>query len=422
MVVRSPLRLLVALAALAVIVEVVATVGWWRWRVVAEVLRADAATGAEMLAEDPLLALPSAVKWSRRLSASDLRGADLQAARAAFERIGALQRRWLPTDPEGPKNEARATFLSGDLDGGVELLEAALRRDPTSAYLHRLAALMLRRAGRIEESLEHLAEARAIWPDLVHPAVELTPEDQERVALDGLRRGVELYPRDRVTGLLALAKRLDANGDEEGAVAALEPVAGKPDVELWLAERELRRGLPEIALERAGRFGASPLYPSLIRVRALSVVARARDMLGDPEGALAAATAAVELKSGSADPYLALASIAERRGEQRAALEHLRRARGVEPTNVDLLLRLARVAGEVGERAEVRATLERAVELVPDRPDVAARLVDHLLSSGQLIDATLKLSRFLERFPSDPRLLRQAERLRVEVGRAERSG
>ncbi len=156
---------MVVLAVLAAAVEAVAVVGWLRWRAVGETARADPSTAARLLEEGGGLGLPSAVSWSRRLTASDLRGADPDEALAAFREVGSRQRTWMPTDPEGFKNLARAAYLSGDLETAISELDQALARDPTSAYLHRLMALMLRRAGRSQECLDHLAEAAAIAPD-----------------------------------------------------------------------------------------------------------------------------------------------------------------------------------------------------------------------------------------------------------------
>ncbi len=411
----KPVRLLLLLSIAALLIEGVSVLGWWRWSATAQVLTVDPEGGALRLATSRALGLPSAVAWSRRLTGADLQGAQSATVTAALEKVGQRQRRWMPTDPDGPKNEARAAVLSGDLEGALQLIQAALDRDPTSPYLNQVMAVLLRRAGRAGESLHYLSEARAIWPGYNQPAVELTPEEAEQVRLDSLQRRVAMYPRQSAETLLALAGELRRQGRKDEALEALEPVRKDPTVLLWLAEKDLADGDPQSALDRAGGIAASTLFPDLVRARALALVSRARDELGDAAGAAAAADEAVRLRPDSAAPYLALASMAQRRGDLDSALSYLRRGMGVDPTNIGLILGFAATAERTGNSSDARFALERAAELAPDRPDVAARLVDQLLRHGELMDATLRLSRFLERFPTDPKLIAQAEELRRRV-------
>ncbi len=413
--IAKPIRMLLLLSIAALLVEGVDALGWGRWMATAQVLRVDPEGGALRLATSRMLGLPSAVAWSRRLTGADLQGAQSATVIAALERVGRRQCRWMPTDPDGPKNLARAAVLSGDLEAALKLMQAALDRDPTSPYLNQVMAVLLRRAGRSEESLHYLSEARAISPGYNQPAVELTEEEAEQVRLDSLQRRVALYPRQSADALMALAGELRRQGRKDEALKVIEPVRREPSVVLWLAENDLRDGDPQSALDRAGGIAASTLFPDLVRAQALALVARARDELGDADGAAAAAGEAVRLRPDSAAPYLALASMAQRRGDLDSALSYLRRGMGVDPTNVGLLLRFAATAERTGKSSDARFALERATELAPDRPDVAARLVDQLLRHGELMDATLRLSRFLERFPTDPKLIAQAERLRRRV-------
>ena len=413
--VAKPVRMLLLLSIAALLVEGVDALGWWQWMATTSVVRVDPEGGALRLATSRALGLPSAVAWSRRLSGSDLRGAQSATVTAALERVGRRQRRWMPTDSDGPKNQASAAVLSGDLEAAQQLMQAALDRDPTSPYLNQVMAILLRRAGRTEESLHYLSEARALVPGYNQPAVELTPEEVELVRLDSLHRRVALYPRQSADALIALAGELRRQGRKDEALQVLEPVRKDPTVLLWLAENDLADGDPQSALDRAGGIAASTLFPDLVRARALALVARARDELGDAAGAAAAADEAVRLRPDSAAPYLALASMARRRGDLDSALSYLRRGMGVDPTNVGLLLSFAATAERTGKSSDARFALQRATELAPDRPDVAARLVDQLMRHGELMDATLRLSRFLERFPTDPKLIAQAEQLRRRV-------
>lgn len=418
---RRPI-LPVVLVALALAVELVASLGWWAWRRVSGELEQVPEAGAARLAGSWLVALPPAVARSRRLQVSDLAGVEVATAAAALHRVGSLQRRWAPTDPDGFRNRARAALLREDLEAGLEGLEAAVRRDPTSPYLQRLLALVLRFEGRSEEFLDHMATAEAVAPGFRSPPVEMTPEDERWIRREALRRRIALYPSQRVNGLLALAAQVRKEDGEAAALEILSGVLGVPDVELALSEWDLAAGRPVEAASRAEAVAERVTLPFGLRVRAWSLVARCRDAAGDPEGAVTAANEALRLGPGSPAPYLALASLAERRQDWDTALEHLRRAWGIAPADVQVVLRFAAGADRAGSTADARLALKRAVQLAPDEPRVAALLVEHYLRWGDYMAATMELSRALDRFPTDSRLLALADRLRREVTGPARPG
>jgi Flp pilus assembly protein TadD len=406
---------LIVLIILAVLVEALGFVGWSRWHALSSMMAGAPDTAAQALASSSTLVLPSTVYWSRTLSGTLLAGASSETLSTALEELGRAQVRWFPTDPEGFKNLARAAYARGEPELAIEHLHDALRRDPTSPYLHRLLALLLRQAGRIEEFLDHLATAEGLAPGFSHPQIELTPEDQEWVKMEGIRRWVDLYPRRRVEGLLRLATALRGRGEEAAAAEVLAEVEDDPAVVLALAEWDLQDGDFADAAERVEAIAAGRTYPRSVRVRAWSLLARARDLGGDGDGGLAAAREAMRLDPSSPAPYLALGTIAERRGDYQTALEHLRRAWGVAPADVGLLLKVGRVAERAGRHGDAKLALERAVEVAPDRPEVAAVLVTYLLRTGAYMEAAMAVSRALDRFPTDPRLLQLAEQLRNEV-------
>jgi tetratricopeptide (TPR) repeat protein len=406
---------LIALLGLAASIEVLAGLGWWHVLSVQRTLRSSPDAGTRRLAEDALMAFPAAVHWSRHLSGSELLGADEDSIVGALDRLGKLQIRWFPTDPEGYKNAARHELLTGHGEAAMEALEEALTRDPTSPYLNRLTAVVLRSTGHPERFLDYMANAEALAPGFDKPGVELTPEDASWIRLEGLRRRVELYARQRVDALLNLARELRARGDEETALSTLGEVEAHPTIQLELSQWDMERGDLTSAAARAEEVATRTTLPKKHRVRAWSLLAQARDLDGDADGALAAAQEALRLDPGSAAPYVALAYIAERRQDHQAAFEHLRRARGIAPANVSLLVRLARAAERAGHVADARMALDRAVEVAPDRPDVAALKVEFALRHGDYMEAAMSLSRYLDRFPTDARLLRLAERLRREV-------
>jgi tetratricopeptide (TPR) repeat protein len=406
---------LITIVACAALVEFVGSLGWWQWRHLVGRTLASPEEGARALASSSLLALPPTVSWSRRLQPGDLVGAGAEALGSGLERLGHLQIRWFPSDPEGFKNLARAAYARDLQDVSVEQFEQALQRDPTSPYLHRIQALLARQSGRIEEFLDHLATAAGLAPGYQRPAIELTPEDEQWLRLEGARRWVEAYPRRRVEGLLRLARELRRAGDPEAARATLSEDEDDPLVLLELAHWDLLEEDFPSAMARVEGLVSFERYPRGVRVRAWSLLAQARDLDGDPDGALAAARQAMRLDSRSPGPYLALAAIAERRGEYETALEHLRRAWGVAPADVDLLLKVGRVAERAGRLGDAQLALERAVDLAPERPEVAATLVAYLLRNGAYMEAALAVSRALDRFPTDARLLELAGQLRSEV-------
>jgi len=418
---RRSLWLVVWIAA-ACAVEVAVATGGWQWRRLMAELESDPGLGASRLVSSRLLWLPSVVHSTRRLSGQELVGAEPELVAAALRRISSSQLRWFPVDPEGHKNRARVALLERDFGSAQAALERALELDPTSPYLHRLMALVMRQVGRSQAFLEHMARAAAIAPGYLRPTVELTPEDQDWIQLAGLKLRVDLYPGRRVDALIALASEHRRRGDRALAEATLGPVEPYPSVQLWLAEREMEDQRYEAAAARASAVAESMALPAKLRIRAWSMLAQARDLAGDAAGGLEAAEEAMRLGPDSPGPYLALGTIAENRGDLEGALQHFRRAWGISPTDVGLLLRVASVAERGGHPADARLALERAVEVAPERADVAAALVELHLRNHDYMEAAMQLSRQLDRFPTDTRLLQLAEHLRSEVTRGKPPG
>lgn len=409
-------RWLVVAAVLAVMVEIVDTLGWTAWMQTTRALALEPGEGAVRLATDPLLALPPAVERSRRLISRDLGMAARELVVPALARIGSLQMSWLPADPRGWLNRAREALLEDRVEQSAHLLDEALVRDPTSPYVRRLTALVLLHLGRLEEAMENLALAEGIAPGLASPQVELTEESAERVRLEGLRLRRSLYPRNPVETTLALARELRARGDDDAAMGELAAFRGHAEVELELARWAIEKKRYQEALELLDGPANRSSYPRSLRARAWSLVATARDLSGDPDGALAAARTALRLAPESPAPYVTLAELARARGDLEDAFEYLRRARGMNPSDTNLLLRLAAVAEEAGRTPDALAALERAAELDPGSVELAIRLIDLQLRSGDYAAAAMSLSAALDRFPTDPRLLLRAQRLRNELG------
>ncbi len=414
---RITRALLLGLALFALAVRGLALSGWWEWRSLERTAANDPGTAAARAASDLLAALPSAVAFLGRLPGPVFAGAPTAAAERAWTRIGELQRDWLPGDSEGFLDLARAAVLGQNADAATAMVTEAVRRDPTSPYLLRVAATLEMDAGRYEQALEHLADAEAVAPGYRHPPVEVVPGDEDWVRLEGLRRRAALYPRDRAGVLLALAQELRRRGLRAEAARALDPVRADPEVRIQRAHWALDDGRAGEAEAMAVPVAERSGLPAALRARAWSVVALARAAAGDVRGADEAAETAMALGPDSPAPYLALARLASNRGEPRRALELLRRAWGVAPTDLGVLLAVAHAAEAADQPHDARLALERAVEVAPDRADVAAVLVQYLLAHHEYMEAALRLSRALDRFPTDQRLLAQAARLERETTR-----
>ncbi|MFV2072567.1 MAG: tetratricopeptide repeat protein [Thermoanaerobaculales bacterium] len=414
--IRTGPRILVFLVAAVLVVETLDTVGWWRWNRARQLLAINPEAGAMRLISDPWLKTPGAVRRSRRLVSRDLGSASRETVINTLGSLGARQQRWLPADPIGYSNLARESLLEDQSETAIELIDQAIVRDPTSPHLRRLRALALMFVGRREEALRDLSLAEGISPGLRSPRVDLAPEDERAVRLEGLRLRRELYPRSRVNTAIALAGMLRSTGDEAGAQSVLVVFRGRPEVELELARWALDSGEYDKAEDLLTTVTSRSALPRPLRARAWSLMATARDLGGDSEGAQDAVRAAIRLAPGSIAPYIALADVSWRRGEPEQALFHLRRAWGMAPADVHLLARIATVAEAAGKRSDAILALERAVELAPNSPDLVARLIEVQLRAGDYTEAAMELSRALDRFSTDARLLNLADRLRREVG------
>ena len=85
---------------------------------------------------------------------------DLKAAQAAFRHVMAMD----PGYADGPVNVARAQLQEGDVDGGREMLERALKISPRLAKAHFFLGTALKTLGRYDEALDHLRVAAEQYP------------------------------------------------------------------------------------------------------------------------------------------------------------------------------------------------------------------------------------------------------------------
>jgi len=409
-------RTLVALSLAAVAATLVDLGGWISWSSASAQLAVSPERAAGRLARDRLLVLPSVIQRSRRLPVSELGSAPIDLAFAVLMRCGINQRRWMPAHPAGSTNLARGYLLAGDLEAAAAFVDAALLRDPTSAYLHRLRALVLMTRGEISSALEDLAVANALAPDQQEPELELTPENERAVGLRSLELRRDLYPRRQIQTGLALARELRREGDIEGAFAILMEYQDHPEVLLERAAWAVEAGDLQVAYLLLQNVTGQKATPRSLRARAWAMIAVIRDLEGDQDRALEAAFQAHYLDPNSPYVFVSLAGLAERRGDYDVALEHLRRAWGMSPSNVGLLVRIARVAEEAGKTPDAVLAMERAVELEPASPELALQLVSLQLRLKDFTSATVTLSEALDRNPTNPSLLAMADRLRRDIG------
>ncbi len=412
---RTRLWPLIAVAALAVMIEILGLLGSWAWDMTAKTLYRDADAGVAALVDSTLLKLPPAVLRSRRLIAADLEAGEQGRVVEALEVLARRQIRGMVAHPDGYLNLARAQLIRGRIFDGQADLAAAIKRDPTRPFAIRLLGLVTLFQGRFDKAMNLLAQAEAVAPGYRVPWIELTDEDQARLRLAGLDRRLEIYPRLRVMTLISIGQSLRAMGRPEEADLRLEQAAGDPRADLVRAQWALSAGDAPVAAGMALGLAQQRRLPKKIRAAAWSLLAQALEIQGDSKGALVACQRALRLAPESAAPHLALARIAQRRGDVEEAVGHFRRAWGMDPSNVSILLQFASAAETAGMKTDARMALERAVDLDPGNTGTVLRLVDFQLRTGALMEATMTLSRAMDLAPADPNLLRMAERLRREV-------
>jgi len=415
-VIRRSKRWLVILTAASAVVAAIDCLGWLGWRAVSRTLALNPEAGALRLTTDVSVALPSFIERSRRLSARDLGTASREVVIDALGRLGSRQISWFAANPVGHTNLAREALLRDQPADALDFLAQGLRRDPTSPYLHRLRGLVFAAYGNLDGALQDLAIAEAVAPGLRAPRVDLTPENDRWVRLEGLRLRRSYYPRQGTQIALVLARELRNGGDHVAAQEVVTEFRDHPEVRLELARWAIEAGDFPGALAILAEITDRRAYPRALRSRAWSQAAVARELAGDPDGALQAADAALELDPRSPAPYVTLAGLAQNRGDSETALAHLRKAWGMAPANIGLLLQIAAVAERADKPADALLALGRAAELQPESPQIVARLVALQLRNGRYTEAAVTLSGALNRFPTDPDLLRLAERLRRDVG------
>lgn len=401
---RSSLLLICAVVACFVI-EATSSVGRSAWVRTLETISENPSSGAERLRDEALLVLPTALSRAGAFPDTNLANAESEVVAAGLHRMGELQVLWLPTDPVGWLNLSRAAMIRSNRSATSRALERALALAPTSASIHRLAAVHALLSGDRASHIMHLIEANAIGQSERTPLTSLSPLEIERVRLEAQMRRVELYPLQRVQNQLRLAESLRRRGEKSAAAQVLSDAQPHPDLQLARARWDLEDGAYESALEQALDLTGRKVLPVRTRVQAWFVVAQVRKHMGDEPGALEAARETTRLDPRSPHPHLIFADIAEQSGDPEAALSHVRHAWGMSPTDTRVLLRLAKLSEETGNYRDAGLAWRRASELVPDDRSIALERIRFYIRRGDFREASALLAHATDRFPEDTRFV-----------------
>lgn len=146
-------------------------------------------------------------------------------AEAAAEKVAAPP---TPTTAAGGYLAALHAERLGDVSGAAEFLESALRRDPENTELMQRGFLFSLSEGDIRDATELARRLAERMPDAALPALTLAVEDFKRgdyEAAEARLRGLPESGLNRFFVPLALAWIKNAQGDTEGAIEALDPLA-----------------------------------------------------------------------------------------------------------------------------------------------------------------------------------------------------
>jgi hypothetical protein len=220
-------------------------------------------------------------------------------------------------------------------------------------------------------------------------------------------------PRRRADGDELIARALEADDEHLGLRAAWAETADIDD-----AERARRL----MALSEAADGNDEPWVAG----RAALEASRLRELVGDVDGALAAAAAAVEADPSVAEAGMRLARLQARRGDLaaalaagRAALERAGSGSLIEPAAEleaadTFTIFLADVARRVEGADAARALLRRALR-ARERPDALVPLVELDIESGALERAAEGLARLLVAVGQEPALQKHVELLAARL-------
>ncbi|RMH23522.1 MAG: tetratricopeptide repeat protein [Acidobacteria bacterium] len=295
----------------------------------------------------------------------------------------------------------RAYHVHGFPAAARACYHALLEVDPRAPRWPYLLALLELEAGDLEAAVSGLERARGLAPDDLPTLLRLGDAYLRLGRLDDARTAYEtaLARRpDAAAALCGLGRLAQRAGDVERAIERFEaclerqPEAGQ--VHANLAQLYRRLGKAQPARRHAAAYRPSPVRfadPLLAELRASSALAE-RDLLAADraflEGRLDDALAAYRRAAASRpeDPrgLLGVASVLERRGQTRAAMEHYRQALRVDGELALAHLNLGALHARLGEDAAARRHLEAAVRLDPSDADAQRMLAVVLERNGEI--------------------------------------
>jgi spermidine synthase len=255
----------------------------------------------------------------------------------------------------------------------------AIRLDPTQVEAHTQLAFTLRRMGRTDEAIAHLAQAIKTLPGeaLLHHALAecYTDTGQKEQAEKSYSRVAELLP-DSAAARKNFGVSLLFNGKPEEAISHLRKA-----LELKSDFRVARHYLAD-ALEKAGN---------------VDEASRIRDQLLEEEPGLGPALEPMESAA-----YTLAANLMDQRGQRARAIEVLRRGSASLPNDPDIANDLAwRLATSPDVRLrngdEAVALAERAVAVGRrEDPHVLDTLAAAYAEAGRFGEAVATATRALE--------------------------
>jgi tetratricopeptide (TPR) repeat protein len=234
------------------------------------------------------------------------------------------------------------------------------------AALYRMDALW--KTGQPQKGIEQLesvanAPSTPAWLSLV--AVDSRfAAGQRKEALTEADKAAARFDKDAQVKL-RLARILSARGEDGRAILLAQGCASEPQLEAQssdlLAGIYLRRGLPELAKDCAGRALAADAGD----VEAMLLAGRAALALGDAQGAATEFKAATRAAPDRVEAWQMLASAQSASRDAAGAEESLRQACKLDPKDAAAHEQLALVLLSAGRKADARKELETATSLAP---------------------------------------------------------
>ena len=278
------------------------------------------------------------------------------------------------------------TLVGDDGRVGVGLLRMAIEREPTNFDFRDHLVLALDANGLHSEALDAIRASAAVLPEFrAHELLsfEGLPRDLVEAFYEEAREQVGRAPLQLVERqLLAVAQLGRRLGHLQEAEADLRRALTARGSAIFHAEDAFHLALTLIDLERGPE-----AEPFLARAAEFSVFA--------PE---------VEAQR---------ARIAERESRDADALEHLRRARGLQPRESRYALEFARVATRLRAWDQAREALRWASVVDPGSPDPWRGLVEVSLAAGDRAAASADLAAYVRKAGETP----DAARLSAELAR-----